>query len=171
MTPTRVRTLLVIAAAFALLGWLLVAAIDQLAGRLLQVPLSAAGALALMALALLIWGLLARPRLERRPGREPLNPIVAARTAALAMAASRTGAGVGGFYLGVAIGMVPSLSAPAGREYAVAAVAAAVASVGLAAVGLWVESICRLRGDDDSGGPAGPRASGQAGSEAARSAS
>lgn len=175
MTPTRPRTLLLIAVVVALLGWLLVAAIDQFAGRLLQVPLSAAGALALIAMALLIWGLLAKPRLERKPGREPLPPIVAARTAALALAASRTGAAVGGFYVGVAIGMLPFLTSPAGREYAVAAAAAALASLLLTLVGLWVESICRLRGDDDDSddGPAaqGPRATGQASSEAARTAS
>lgn len=175
MTPTRPRTLLLIAAALALLGWLLVALIDQFAGRLLQVPLSAAGALAVMALALLSWGLLAKPRLERRPGREPLNPIVATRTAALALAASRTGAAVGGFYVGVALGMLPFLTSPAGRQYAAAAGAAAFASLLLTLVGLWVESICRLPGDDNgegeggSGGP-GRRATGQASSEAARSA-
>lgn len=170
MTPTKPRNLLLVAAIFAGLGWMLIAAVDRFAGRLLQVPFSAVGALAMMALALLIWGLLARPRLLRKPGRVPLDPIVAARTAALAMAASRTGAAVGGFYVGVAIGMVPFLTSPAGREYAAAAAASALASALLAVVGLWVESICRLRGDDDSDGRGspGPRATGQASNEAAR---
>lgn len=172
MTPTRIRTLLLIAAVATGFGWLLVAAVDRFAGRLVQVPMSAAVAVALMAVALLVWGLLAKPRLERKPGKPPLNPIVAARTAALAMAASRTGAAVAGCYLGVVVGMLPYLSSPAGRDYAVAAGAAAVASVLLAGVGLWVESLCRLRDDDDADGrAAGPRATGQAGNEAARWAS
>lgn len=173
MTPTRPRTLLLIAAVAALGGWLLVAAVDRFAGRLLQVPWTAAAALALTAGALLVWGLLARPRLQRKPGRLPLHPITAARTAALALAASRTGAAVGGWYLGVAMGMLPFLTSPAGRDHALAAAAAAIASALLTAVGLWVESLCRLRGDDDSErrGGSGRLAPGQAGNEAARIAS
>ncbi len=149
MTPTRIRTLAVIALATVLLGWLLVTLVDSLAQRLLPVPWTAAAALALMALSLLVWALLARPRLLRKPGREPLPPLTAARTAALAMAASRTGAGVGGFYAGVVLGLLPSWDTPAGRDYLLAAAAAALASAALAAVALWLESLCRLRGDDD----------------------
>jgi uncharacterized membrane protein len=111
-----------------------------------------------MAVSLFVWGLLARPRLQRKPGREPLDPIVATRTAALALAASRTGAAVMGFYFGIALALVPSLDTPAGREYAAAAAAAALASLVLAAVGLWVESMCRLKGDSDEGKGASPRA-------------
>jgi len=174
MTPTRLRTLAAIAAITLALGWLLVAVVDQFWGRLLQVPWTAAAALAMMALSLLIWALLARPRLQRKPGRAPMNPIVAARTAALSMAASRTGAGVLGFYTGVAIGLIPSLQTPAGRDYAIAAAAAAVASLLLVIVGLWLESLCRIRGDGDDkdGGLArGRPLTGQATSEAAGDAS
>lgn len=139
---------------FTVVGWVLVQLFDRLVGRLLPVPPAAAAGLLLMALFLLVWGLMAKPRLQRAPGKPPLDPIVAARTAALALAASRTGALVMGFYVGVALGMVPYLQAPAGRAYLGAAVAAAVASLLLAAVGLWLERVCRIRDDDDADGGA-----------------
>jgi hypothetical protein len=166
--------LVALAVVFAVLGWLATALVDKLYGRLLQVPMAAGVALALVALALLAWGLLAKPRLQRASGKAPMDPIVAARTAALALAASRTGAVVLGFYLGVAIALVPSLSTPAGREYAAAAVGAAVASLLLTVVGLWVESICRLPDDPDSDGPGAtgrPGATGGRGRRPARPAS
>jgi hypothetical protein len=173
MTPTRIRTLAVIALATVLLGWFIVAMVDALAQRLLPVPWSAAVALALMAFALLVWALLARPRLLRKPGRPPLPPLTAARTAALAMAASRTGAGVGGFYAGVALGLLPSWDTPAGQDYVLAAAGAAAASAVLAVVGLWLESLCRLPGGDEDGEGApgnGSAQQGPASGEAARNA-
>lgn len=174
MTPTRVRTLAIIAATTFAGGWLLVVIVDKLVQRLVPVPWTAAAALALLALALLIWGLLAKPKLQRKPGRPPMDPITATRTAALALAASRTGAGVLGFYAGVALGLRPAWDTPAGRDYALASMAAAVASLGLVVVALWLESICRLRdgGDDDEAGgsSAGRPARGRATGEAARRA-
>lgn len=151
MTPTRVKTLAVIALLAVVLGWLVAVLVDSLAQRLLPVPWAAAAALLLTAVALFAWALLARPRLLGRPGRPPLPPMTAARTVALAMAASRTGAGVGGFYAGVALGLLPAWDTPAGREYALAAGAAAVASLLLTLVALWLESLCRIRGDDGDG--------------------
>lgn len=156
MTPTRIRTLLPIAAGGIGVGWALATFVDRSVGRLLPVPPAAAAALAVIALFLLLWGLYARPRLQRRPGRAPLDPLVATRTAALAMAASRTGSVLLGFYLGVALAMLPSWETPAGRTYTIVSIVAAIAGLALAAVGLWVEHICRLRGDDHPGGKALP---------------
>ncbi len=172
MSPTRARTLALIAVVAFGLGWLMVAAVEAMSQRLLQVPWTAAAALALMAFSLFVWALLARPRLLRKQGRPPMDPIVATRTAALALAASRTGAGVLGFYVGVAVGMIPAWDTPAGRDYCLAALAAALASAALVAVGLWLESMCRLRGggdDKDDGAPIkGRPQTGQAANEAAR---
>lgn len=175
MTPTRLRTLLTIAAVTAAAGWILTQLVETVGQRLLNVPWTAAAALALMSMALFAWGLMAKPRLQRKPGRAPMEPIVAARTAALALAASRTGAAVSGFYFGVALGLVPALDTPAGRGYALAAVAAVVASLALVLVGLWLESMCRLPGDgdaEDGGGPPSTKRpqTGQASTEAARRA-
>ena len=154
-----------------LFGLLAVALVEATQGRLLAVPWGAAVALALVAAAILIWGVVARPRLLGKPGRPPLTPIVAARTAALALAASRTGAGVFGFYAGIALGLLPERDTPAGRDYLFAALAAALASVLVMLAGLWLESLCRLRGEGDdvdgAGRTAGP-STGRTGGEAAR---
>lgn len=153
MTPTRIRTLLLLGGVTLVLGWATVSVVARLSQRLLPVPWTSAAALAIIALALLAWGLLAKPKLQRQPGRPRMDPIVATRTAALAMAASRTGAAVGGFYAGVALSLLDELDTQAGRQYAAAGAAAAVASLGLTVVGLWLESICRLKdgGEDKNG--------------------
>ncbi len=173
MTPTPMRTLAKIAFAALAAGWALVALVDLLAQRLLQVPWAAVGALALMAVSLLAWTLLARPRLLGKPGRAPLDPIVATRSAALALAASRAGSAVLGFYAGVALGLMPAWDTPAGRDYALAAGGCALASLLLVGAALWLESLCRLRGGDDEdaaepGRPSPGQASGEAATRAAR---
>ena len=157
MTPTRLRTLLGIAVLAAAIGWGLVQVIDAWFGRLLPVPWLAAAALWLLAAATLYWTITSRPRLQRRPGAKPMPPVVAARTAALAMAASRGGAIVGGFYAGVAVAMVPSIGIPTGSATFWSATAAAVGALALVVAALWLEHVCRLPIGPDDGFPGGPR--------------
>jgi hypothetical protein len=169
MTPTRPGALAAIALVTFGCGLLLVALVEALANRLLLVPWGAAATMSAVAAAVLGWTLLARPRLLRRPGHPPLDPIVAARTAALAMAASRTGAVVCGFYLGVAAALLPALDTEAGRSSAGAAAATGAAGLVLALVAYWLEGLCRLPGDDDpDGGAGGARAAGNGGPEPVR---
>lgn len=132
---------------------------DSLLGRLMPLTWSAAVAIWVLAAALAMWAWIIRPRLLGRPKHLPLPPVVAARTAALAMAASRTGAAIGGLYLGFCVALIAELSNAAGREYAGIAATAAVGSAALAAAGLWLERMCRIPPDD--GGeesPAGDQA-------------
>jgi hypothetical protein len=169
MTPTRPGTLLAVALVAFGAGVLLVVLIDAAANRLLLVPWGAALAMGLVALAVLGWTLLARPRLLRRPGHAPMDPILAARTAALAMAGSRTGAAVAGFYLGAAAALLPAADTEAGRSSAGAAAATAAAGAVLAIVALWLEGMCRLPGSDDDPTTRGtPDAAGGAGPEPVR---
>ena len=144
MKPTSVRLLLALAVLSAAAGWGLSSVFEAVIGRYLPVPWTAAAALGLLAAALLIWALLVRPRLRHDPHSRPLDPIVAARTAALAMAASRTGAIAGGVYVGIALSFVGRWAQDAGRERVVSAGAAVVASLVLIAVALWLERLCRL---------------------------
>ena len=130
MTPTRPRLLLVLAALAAAIGFATVLLWDSLTGRTLPVPLTAALTLVLLAVALFVWALAMRPRLLGLPNTRPVSPFVATRTAALAMAASRTGAIV-----------------------ALACVSAALL-VTLAAV--WLEYLCRLTKNHDDEPPAVP---------------
>jgi len=150
MMPTRTRTLLALAVVAGALGWGLVQIVDAWAGRLLPVPWLAAAAVWLLAGATLYWAVASRPRLQGKPGAKPMPPIVAARTAALAMAASRGGALVGGFYAGVAIAMVSSIGVPTGASTFWSATFAVLGALALIAAALWLEHVCRLPiGPDD----------------------
>lgn len=144
MTPTSGRLLAALAVLSAAAGWGLSGVWETVTGRYLPVPWTTAAALALLAAALLIWALLVRPRLRHDPDARPLEPLVAARTAALAMAASRTGAIAGGVYLGIALSFATRWAQDAGRERVVSAGLAVLASVALVAVALWLERMCRL---------------------------
>ena len=76
---------------------------------------------------------------------------VLAPLAALAMAASRIGALVLGFYAGIAVGMAPSLSTPSGLQIFWAASTAALGAFALVAAALWLEHLCRLPAGPDDG--------------------
>lgn len=150
MTPTRIRTLVGLAVVAAALGWGLVHVVDSWTGRLLPVPWLAAAAMWLLAGATLYWAVASRPRLEVRPGAKPMPPVVAARTAALSLAASRGGALVAGFYAGVAVAMVPSIAIPTGGATFWSATFASLGALVLVLAALWLERICRLPiGPDD----------------------
>jgi len=153
VTPTRIRLLLVLAVLAAAIGWATAILIDGRSGRVLPVPWLAAATLWLLAAAVLVWALLARPRLRRKPGHRPMAPLVAARTAALAMAASRTGSLVAGFYAGLALGTLSSIDTQAGGHTFWTAVVSAVGAVALAAAALWLEHLCRLPSDGDDDDP------------------
>lgn len=146
------RLLLVFALVGAVLGFGLASIVNGQAGRAVPVPYLAAVTLWLLALALGIWAYLAKPRLRRTPGTIPLAPVVAARTAALAMAASRTGALVTGFYLGLGLGTLPDIATPAGSSTILAAGGATLGAALLVAAALWLEHLCRLPREGESDG-------------------
>lgn len=159
MSPTRPRLLLLVALVCGVVAWSVAALADSLAGRYLPLPPTASGAVWLVAAAVFIWGVVVRPRLRRRPGHEPLPPLVAARTAALALAGSRVGAGVVGFYTGVAAFLLPDRAVAAARSGLVTCGLSVVGAALLVAASLWLEGMCRIRGSgegDDADSGAGP---------------
>lgn len=152
MQPTRIRLLVGIAVMLAALGWGLVEVVSAWSGRLLPVPWLAAASLWIIAAALAYWTYLIRARLQGRPDVKPIEPIVAARSAALAMAGSRIGALMMGFYVGVAIGMAGRLTTPSGAAAFWASTAAAVGALLLVVAAMWLEHSCRIPlGRDDDG--------------------
>jgi len=140
-----------IAAIAAALGWATARLVDAFADRSLSVPITMPVVMALLALTTALWARGTRARLAGRPGTKPMDPIVAARSAALAMAASRAGALVAGFYAGVLVDLVPRFDVPGVRERGVIAIATVVMAVLLALAGLWLERICRIPPSDDDG--------------------
>ncbi len=147
LRPTTWRLLVGIAAVAAALGWATARLVDAFADRSLSVPITMPVVMALLALTTALWARGTRARLAGRPGTRPMDPIVAARSAALAMAASRAGALVAGFYAGVLVELVPRFEIPGVRERGVIAIATVVMAVLLALAGLWLERICRLPDD------------------------
>ena len=152
MRPTKGTLLAALAVLAAAVGWGLSALWETVTGRYLPVPWTTGAALALLAAALLIWTLLVRPRLKHHDGARPLEAIVAARTAALAMAASRTGAIAGGVYLGIGLSFVSRFAQESGRDRVVSCAFSVVASVAVVVVALWLERLCRVpEAPDDPG--------------------
>jgi hypothetical protein len=156
MRPTRIRDLLLIAIFAAALGWALVRLTDSIMDRYPPVPWLAPATLALFGLALLLWTLGVRGRLLNRPGTKPLPPLLAARTAALALAASRTGALVAGGYLGGAMAFSSQWQNPAARSHGINALLSVGAAIAITVVALWLERICRLPEDPTSAIAADP---------------
>lgn len=155
MKPTRISILITIAVIGVAVGWGLVEIVSGQTGRSIPVPLLAGTAIWLLAIALAAWTWVLRPRLRKDPGSTPVPPIAAARTAALAMAASRTGAVVAGIYTGIAVATVTALATPAGASAFSSAVLAATGSIVLAGAALWLEGLCRIPEDDEGDNDAG----------------
>lgn len=156
MKPTSPRLVIILITIGAALGWGLSIVVDGWSGRALPVPVLAGSALWLLGIALVVWGSVIAPRLQanldpaRHPNVQPLPVLVAARVAAIAMAASRTGALIAGLYGGIAIATLASgLTTPATQQTLWSALLAASGSAVVAGAGLRLERSCLLRGGDD----------------------
>ena len=148
MKPTSVRMLVLVAVVAGVVGWGFADWVDSRA-RLPAVPWLAVVMIWVMAGFVGGWVLAARRRLNPKPGEERMAPLVAARTAALALAGSRTGAVIAGLYGGIALRLLQETGVAAGRERLIAAALAALGGLVLAALSLWLERICRLPDDPD----------------------
>lgn len=159
MTPTRKRLLALIAALGLLCGVTVSRAYLAASTMLLDVRSSTPIILAVMCLALLWWTILIRRRLThiaraaheaRNDGtpfvmrEKPLDPMVAARTVALAFAASRAGSYVCGFYAGVAITFISRLDVDDVRWRLGYAALSALLAFLLVVIALWLERSCKL---------------------------
>jgi len=141
---TKARLLLGLFAVTAAAGWAIGTLVTGQTGRVVPVPLIAPLTMWMLFIGLLIWTVLSKPRLQRKPGVQPMNPIVAARTAALAMAGSRTGALIGGLYAGVGVAALPQFATQRGAETVWAALAVVLACGALIGVALWLERLCQV---------------------------
>jgi Protein of unknown function (DUF3180) len=148
MTPTRVWTLLVTAAAFAVVTWLVVRLVYS---SLPPLPWTMVPALVIAAGAEALTGRGVRARILGRPGTKPPLPLYVARLVALAKASSLTAAVVGGVAAGFAAGAAGSLPSSVPRHDVITAGATLGASVLLALAALYLEHCCRVPGDPDRG--------------------
>lgn len=101
-----------------------------------------------MAAGVLFAGLPVRRALRGTATRR-LNPLRAFRTLVLAQACALTGALVGGWYLAQVLVLWPDTDAASVRSLALSSAVLAGAGVALVAVGLWVQSMCRVDPPED----------------------
>lgn len=158
MRPTTSRLVVTLAVLGAAAGWGLSLIVQGWTGRSVPVPILAGSALWLLAIALLAWGMVIKPRLgarvhpDRHPGVQPLPVLVAARVAAISLAATRMGALVAGLYGGVAgATLAGGMSTPASQQTLLAALLAATGAAATSIAALRLERWCLVpHGNDDS---------------------
>lgn len=152
--PTSLRLLLGLAVGAALIGWTLANMADQMGG-LISIPWLAPATIWLFAAAVAYWAWRTRGRLTADAGEKRMNPFVAARTAALALAGSRTGALFAGGYGGIALRLLDEVAIAAGRGRLLVASLASIGGIALVAASLWLEHICKIPPDPDDPQAAG----------------
>lgn len=139
--PSALGAVFVLAASF---GWSVIRLWSRWSDEGPSVPWLAAVTMTLLFLSLLGWALVARNKIQPEPGKPRWHPLVAARTVALAMAASRVGSLAAGFYFGFLMASLDGFSSPAGRQRVLVSGVIVLASVGTVVVALWLERICQL---------------------------
>jgi len=151
VTPTRLRTLLAVAAVCAAGSWL---AVRATFASLPPLPWTAIPALVLLAAAETV---MARNLTARLAGRgRPVAPVAVARLAALAKASSVAAAVFGGLAAGCGIYGAQNLAKMVPRHDAVVGLATFAAAVLLAAAALYLEHCCRARTPPDDDLPPDP---------------
>jgi hypothetical protein len=147
MGPTRPATLVVAGLAAAAVAWLLISGFYGSFPTLPWLPTVTIAALAVLEAYAAIN---TRGRVERKPGRDPVDPLAVARFVVLAKASSLAGAIFAGFYAGLA-GWLAIEQTRAANSDLPAAVAGLVAALTLVVAALWLERACRVpeRPDDE----------------------
>jgi hypothetical protein len=140
MGPTRPATLVVSGLAGAAVAWWLISSFYADFPDLPFLP-----TLTLAALAVLegYAAMNTRARIERRPGREPVEPLAVARFVVLAKASSSAGAIFVGFYAGLLVWLLLEPTRAASDDLP-AATGGLVASLALVVAALWLERSCRV---------------------------
>ncbi|WP_091202720.1 DUF3180 domain-containing protein [Micromonospora narathiwatensis] len=146
MGPTRISTLVVAGLAAAAVAWLLISSFYyEVAPSLPWLPV-----VTLVGLAVLegYAAVNTRGKIEGRPGREPLNPLLVARFVVLAKASALAGAIFAGFYAGLTGWLfIERTNAAIGDRPA--GVGGVLASLALVAAALWLERSCRVPEQED----------------------
>jgi len=111
----------------------------------LPVPFINAATMWLLAITLLIWTFLARKRLHDAKPENRMHPLIAARTVALAMAGSRVGALVFGFYVGLLVANLQLTRTPDVSQRLFISTLVALAALVLTATAVWLERLCQIK--------------------------
>ena len=142
---TKISMLAVLAILAVAVGWSFAQLWPTFFGQGMPVSVGSAIAMILVFVTLLMWTLMTRARLKPGATINRLHPIVAARTAALAMSASRVGSLAFGFYVGVMFANIAADYSSAGANRIQISAITALASLLTATVALWLERICQIK--------------------------
>ncbi|MGN9813336.1 DUF3180 domain-containing protein [Micromonospora sp. BQ11] len=161
MGPTRASTLVVAGLAAAAVAWLLISVLYY--DYLPDLPWLPVVILAALAVLEAYAAVNTRGRIERKPGRDPVNPLLVARFVVLAKASSLAAAIFAGFYGGLAAWLFLE-STEAAVDDRPTALGGMLAALALVAAALWLERSCRVperpddeREADERESPSGPR--------------
>jgi len=146
MGPTRISTLVVAGLGAAALAWLVVSAAYY--DYLPQLPWLPAVTLAALAVLQAYAAVNTRGRIERRPGLDPVDPLLVARFVVLAKASALAGAIFAGFFAGLTGWLLVETTEAAAGDRPIA-VASLLSGLALVAAALWLERSCRVPERDD----------------------
>ena len=150
MKPTSIRDLLSLFVVLAVVGYLLTTIVY---GSLPPLPPLAGVTLLVLAALELIWAFSLKARIDRKPNTRPLNPLVAARSVALAKASGLVGSGLAGLWAGLLVFVLIRRSElAAAADDTPSTVIGLFSAVSLAAAGLWLEHCCRTPPTDEDDG-------------------
>ena len=157
MKTTSIGLLVRIAFVSTLVGWLFDTSWQLLTGTLFRWAWGSWMAVLIADIAIISWAWSVRHRLPRKlvtDGKAsvqralaPLSPIIAARTAALALSGSRTGAAVGGFYFGCAL--YARFDSSSATQHSTVSLLTMLMSIVMIVVSLWLEHRCQLPPNSD----------------------
>lgn len=147
MRVTTWQTLLALALVVGAVAYAGLSVLESRSGTLVPVPSLMWAGIGVIAVVVLMLGRSVRRLTEGKVTR--MDALRAARVAMLAKASALSGAAFSGYFGAQLLIGWTNLGAPALRDHAVAAGAAAFAGVVLVAAGLVVEHWCRLPPEDD----------------------
>jgi heme/copper-type cytochrome/quinol oxidase subunit 4 len=155
MKSTSIGLLIKFACAAIVVGWALNAALWWFGNSGFHIGAGSPLVTAACDIALLMWTLHVRTRLPRVQKQadnkvqliratNPLSPLVAARTALLALASSRAGSLLVGLYLGLAAAAAMHMNSESGRTAVGLELLTAALALVLVVIALWLERLCKL---------------------------
>jgi Protein of unknown function (DUF3180) len=154
VTETRPRDLFAVALVTAVVVGILV---RLTYGSLPELPVFAGATLGVLGIAEAVGGNMLRARIRRRPGTQPVQPLVAARAVLVAKASSLAGAIMTGVWGGLLAHVLPLAGdVTAAGSDSLAGAVGIVCALGLVGGALWLEHCCRTPddpGDEPNGHP------------------
>lgn len=143
--PTKISTLLLIVIFMTSFGWSIARLWPTWFDQDLQVPYLVPVTLFFVVVALTVWTLMVRTRLNPDNKEVSLDPLVAARTAALAMSSSRVGSLASGLYAGIfLVNFFQRDHAIVGNRLFASGLTV-VAGALLVIIALWLERMCKIK--------------------------